>query len=58
LAGPDGSVLVSWKNAGSLHWQFFDRNDQPAGKAGSRESPNSSRHTGVVTADGNYLLID
>lgn len=58
LGGRDGSVLLSWKNESRLHWQLFGSNDQPAGKPGSMASPNGSRHAGVTTADGSFLLID
>ena len=58
LAAPDGSTLVSWKNGSTLAWQLYDTADQPIGVAESKPSPNANRHAGVVTKEGNFLLID
>ena len=58
LAAPDGTVLVSWKNGSNLAWQRFDAADKPIGAAESQASRNPHRHAGVVTKDGNFLLID
>lgn len=58
LVREDGSILVSWKNESKLRWQQFDQHDRPLGNAGQAESPNSTRHAGVVTKDGHFILID
>ena len=58
LAAPDGSVLVSWKDGSNLFWQLHDAADKPQGKLTSRPSRNSHRQAGVVTADGNFVLLD
>lgn len=58
LVAADGSVLVSWKNDSKLNWQMFDASDRVSGKAGSKASPNGTRHSGVTTGSGEFLLID
>jgi hypothetical protein len=58
LAAPDGSILVSWKIGSTLHWEQFDKDDKSVGPAESKPSPNTSRHAGVVTSDGRFVLID
>ena len=58
LADPDGRVLVSWKNDSTLFWQLHDSTDKPIGNVQSKPSPNSNRHAGVVTIEGDFLLID
>jgi hypothetical protein len=58
LAAPDGTVLVSWKNGSNLAWQRFDAADKRIGASESQPSRNAHRHAGVVTKDGNFLLID
>lgn len=58
LAAGDGTVLVSWKHDSKLNWQLFDRSDRPSGNPGSKQTPNSARHAGVTTIDGNFVLID
>jgi len=58
LIAPDRSVLVSWKNGATLEWQLYDANDKPVGDKKSKPSPNPHRHAGVVTASGNFVLVD
>ena len=58
LGAPDGTVLVSWKEGSTLFWQLHDAADKPVGNPASQPSRNSNRHAGVVTADGNFLLLD
>lgn len=58
LAAPDGTVLVSWKSGSNLGWQQFDAADKPIGVSETQASRNPHRHAGVVTKDGNFLLID
>jgi hypothetical protein len=58
LAAPDGTVLVSWKEGSTLAWQLHDTADKPIGTSEWQPSHNAHRHAGVVTKDGNFLLID
>jgi|SRR6266850_264911 len=58
LGGPDGTVLVSWKNGSTLSWHLHDPADKPVGEVKSQPSGNPHRHAGVVTKDGTFLLID
>jgi hypothetical protein len=58
LSGPDGKVLVSWKEGATLHWQLFDSSDKALGVSGQRQSSNANRHAGVVQRNGDFLLID
>ncbi len=58
LAAPDGTVLVSWKNASTLSWQLRDAKDKPVGEVQSKPGRNPHRHAGVITKDGDFLLID
>jgi hypothetical protein len=58
LAAPDGTVLVSWKTAHAIEWRLFDGNDKPLGEPGRSPSTNSHRHAGVVTKEGDFLLVD
>ena len=58
LAAPDGTMLVSWKDATTLCSQLRDAADKPLGKVESRPGRNPHRHAGVVTKEGNFLLID
>jgi hypothetical protein len=58
LAAPDGAVLVSWKNGSTLNWQLYDATDKPIAGAETKQSTNATRHAGIVTKDGNFLLID
>jgi hypothetical protein len=58
LAAPDGTLLLSWKNGSTLFWQLHDAADKPVGSVQSKPSPNPNRHAGVVTAAGDFLLID
>jgi hypothetical protein len=50
-------VLVSWKSGSTLYWQFFDKTDKPVGEVQSKLVSNSSRHAGVVGAEG-FVLVD
>jgi hypothetical protein len=58
IAAPDGTVLVSWKDGSTLHWQLRDANDKRLGETESQDSRNAHRHAAAVTKDGNFLLFD
>jgi hypothetical protein len=58
LEAPDGSVLISWKSGSTVWWRLFDSKDTPTGAAQSKPGSNANRHAGVVTRDGNFLLVD
>ena len=58
LADRNGNVLISWKEASVLKWQFFNATDQPDAKPASKPSPNSTRHAGTTTSNDAFVLID
>jgi hypothetical protein len=57
IAGKNGTVLVSWKEADKLRWQEFNSQDEKTGNGGAKASPNSTRHAGVFNGE-EFLLID
>jgi hypothetical protein len=58
LMAPDGVVLVSWKKGSAIEWQLFDADDKPLGNPERSPSRNPHRHAGVVTKEGDFLLVD
>jgi hypothetical protein len=57
LSDPRGRVVLSWKRGNDLQWQAYDRNDQSLGGVRTAPGSNPFRHTGVVKADGSFLLF-
>ena len=58
LAAGDGTLLVSWKNGYTLYWQLFDKTDAPLGEVHSTPGSNPNRHSGVVNAKGEFILMN
>jgi hypothetical protein len=56
LAARDGTVLVTWKNQDTLHWQCYDSQGLPLDSAGSAPGSGTGA-AAVVLADGNFAVF-
>ncbi len=57
LRSHNDDTLVAWKNGTELQWQLFDVEDKPKGPQGSKVTESSDRPSGVVTAEGKFVLF-
>lgn len=58
VLGNNSGLLMAWKKAATLYWQFFDLNGNQLGDAGSFSSSKPGRRpSGVVLPDGDFLLF-
>lgn len=57
VVADDGTMLVAYKTAVTLHWQRYDPGGKPIGEPGSRETENPDRPAGGVVPDGTFMLF-
>jgi hypothetical protein len=57
VVADDGTLLVGYKRATTLHWRLYAPDGTPQPEHGSAETDNPSRPAGGAVGDGTFILF-